>query len=93
MRLARSPARASRPHQGLLISGCQDTQTSADAWFGDRPNGAFTYYALKALAKLPENATYRQWHAAIREFLPSAAYTQRPNLFGTTSQKKWAVLS
>ena len=91
-RLARSPVRGSKPHQGLLISGCQDVQTSADAWFGDRPNGAFTYYALKALPGLPANATYRQWYAALREFLPSPVYTQRPNLFGTTSQRKWSVL-
>jgi metacaspase-1 len=71
--LSRARSARSKPHRALLISGCQDIQTSADAWFDDRANGAFTYYALKALAKLPKTATYAQWHKAIRKL--SAAFT------------------
>ncbi|HKQ50381.1 MAG TPA: caspase family protein [Phycisphaerae bacterium] len=81
-----------RPHQGLLISGCQDLQTSADAWFEGRANGAFTYFAIKALKDLPANATYRQWHSTIRSFLPNASFEQEPNLFGTRSHKDRKVL-
>ena len=41
---------AGRPrHAALLMSGCQDLEYSYDARFGDRPNGAFTYYFLKEL--------------------------------------------
>ena len=29
--------------------GCQDTEYSYDAWFRGRPNGAFTFVALRAL--------------------------------------------
>lgn len=92
-RVSRSRSRGPLPQQGLLISGCQDVQTSADAWFDGRANGAFTYYAIKALADLPANATYTQWFKAIRKFLPSAVYVQQPNLFGTTNQKKWSVFA
>ena len=90
-RVARSRVVGPRPHQGLLISGCQDTQTSADAWFGGRPNGAFTYFALQALKDLPAEATYSKWFSAIRQRLPSVEYAQQPNLYGTGSQKQWRV--
>ena len=33
----------------LLMAGCLDTQYSWDTSFKGRPNGAFTYYALKSL--------------------------------------------
>ncbi len=36
----------SRP---VLYAGCRSDQTSADATFGGRSSGAFTYYLLKAL--------------------------------------------
>ncbi len=32
-----------------LIPGCKDNQTSADAFFGGRPNGALTYFLLQEL--------------------------------------------
>jgi hypothetical protein len=77
----------------LLLAGCKDTEYSYDASFGDRPNGAFTYVALEALRKLPEQATYQQWMAAIRTALPSQNYPQTPQLTGTASQKNWQVLT
>ena len=75
------------------MSGCQDTEYSYDAWFMGRPNGAFTFVALKALAGLPASATYRDWHAAVRKKLPSQQYPQSPNLYGTSSMKKWNVFA
>ena len=81
-----------RPLLGVLISGCQDVQTSADAWFGNRANGAFTYYALQALKGLKKTATYRDWHRAIRKLLPNTSYDQRPNLFASNAQRMWPVL-
>jgi hypothetical protein len=76
----------------LLLAGCKDTEFSYDANFSDRPNGAFTYVALDALRKLPEQATYRDWMAQVRTSLPSQNYPQTPQLTGTTCQKKWPVL-
>lgn len=89
---ARSKKRKSKANKVLLISGCQDTQTSADAWFGSRANGAFTYYALRALKELGQGTDYSHWHAKIREYLPSVYYAQAPNLQGSNTQMRWRVL-
>jgi metacaspase-1 len=75
----------------LLLAGCQDTEYSYDASFSGRPNGAFTYVALRALKKLGADDTYSDWFAAIRKQLPSANHPQTPNMQGTTSQRRWKV--
>jgi hypothetical protein len=92
---ARRAVRRSSPpgrYAALLLSGCQDTEYSFDAWFRGRPNGAFTFVALKALKSLSARATYQNWHEAIRRDLPSQQYPQSPNLFGSTDMKRWGVL-
>jgi metacaspase-1 len=66
----------------LLLAGCQDIQYSIDGIFGGRPNGAFTYFALKALAQMTSVATYSQWFKQIKTYLPSNDYDQTPNLYG-----------
>ena len=43
----------------LLLAGCLDTEYSWDTRFGGRPNGAFTYYALKSLKTLPRAPAMR----------------------------------
>jgi metacaspase-1 len=90
----RSYRRASPPgrYASLLMAGCQDTEYSYDAWFNNRPNGAFTFVALRALKALPANATYSKWHQAIRKSLPSQQYPQAPNLFGSSTMKAWKAL-
>jgi hypothetical protein len=77
----------------LLMAGCQDQEFSYDARFTGRPNGAFTYYALKTLNSLPAEATYADWHAAIRRYLPSASYPQTPQIFGSKRNRKFKVLA
>ena len=62
-----------------------------DAYFPGRPNGAFTFVVLRALATLTKGATYRDWHAAIRKSLPSRQYPQTPTLCGSASMKGWKV--
>ena len=79
-------------YAALLLAGCQDTEYSYDASFEGRSNGAFSFVALKCLASLPAKATYRDWYTAIRKVLPSQQYPQTPNLYGSTSMKKWRVL-
>lgn len=91
-RIARSPVRRGLTSSALLMSGCADPEFSYDAYFGGRPNGAFSYFALKALKALPAKATFRDWHRAIRESLPSASYPQTPKIDGTSSQKGWAAI-
>jgi len=92
---ARRAFRASSPpgrYGALLLAGCQDTEYSYDAYFQGRPNGAFSFVALRALAKLPAQATYLDWYKAIRKVLPSQQYPQSPNLYGSSSMKGWKAL-
>lgn len=91
----RGPRAASSPgrHAALLMSGCQDVEYSYDAWFEGRPNGAFTFVALRELQKLKRGATYQDWFDRIRKVLPSQQYPQRPNLFGTSAMKAWPVFA
>jgi hypothetical protein len=80
----------------LTFTGCRDTEYSYDAWFpqpdgGQRANGAFTRVALDALRSMPQIASYKDWHAAIRRVLPSQDYPQEPQLAGTYEQKRWPL--
>lgn len=79
----------------LLLSGCQEgpNNFSYDAKIAGRYNGAFTYYALKTLKALGANATYKDWHAAIRRYLPSASYPQTPQLVGTLTARQMKIFS
>jgi len=92
---SRSIRRGSPPgrYAGLLMSGCQDTEYSYDAYFNGRPNGAFSFVALRALQTLKPNASYRDWYMAIRKALPSQQYPQTPNLFGASPSKRWKVFT
>lgn len=89
MRSSNPPGR----YAALLLAGCQDTEYSYDAYFEGRPNGAFSFVAIQALASLPSKTAYKDWHKAIRKVLPSQQYPQSPNLFGSSNQKKWKVLN
>jgi hypothetical protein len=74
------------------MAGCQDTEYSYDAYFRGRPNGAFTFVALDALRRLPKSATYRDWFRRVRAALPSQQYPQTPNLYGSSTMKRWRAL-
>lgn len=58
----------------ILISGCQDNQTSLD---GDH-NGAFTEQVLKVWHHGDYRGNYAKFHAAVKAGLPAS---QTPNLF------------
>lgn len=78
----------------LLLAGCQDSESSYDAWFNGTPMGAFSYYAtslLKDLMSAP--TTYAKWMSEIRKSLPSSRYPQTPQLYGTKTQTNWRVFA
>ena len=69
---------------GAFISGCQTEETSADAIFGDRYNGALTYYLLQELeapAGLEQNLI--SIIGNVGRALRSNGYSQHPQLHGS----------
>ncbi|HTX88565.1 MAG TPA: caspase family protein [Bacteroidales bacterium] len=72
----------------VLISGCKDHQTSADALINKRYNGALTYFLLKNLKgaggmKLSLSGLVKK----INEDLKKNHYTQQPELEGNSGMK------
>lgn len=70
----------------LLISGCQSHQTSADARFGGRPNGALTFYLLKVLSgkdglSLPLSTVVK----TVQSDLKKNGFSQIPQIEGPVS--------
>jgi metacaspase-1 len=76
----------------LLLAGCQDTEYSWDTSFQGRPNGAFTYYALKTLRE-DNPATYEAWFNAVRAYLPSTRLPQAPQILGSARERRFAVFA
>ena len=76
----------------VLLTGCRDTQTSADADIGGTYNGALTYFLVKALRALGPDATYRQVHAKTLAGL-KGSYDQVPQLEGRESRLDRPFLS
>ena len=85
----------SRALGDVLLAGCKEgpNNYSYDASMNGRPNGAFTYYALKTLKTLKPEATYADWHKAIVKYLPSASYPQSPQLFASDTARKRLVFA
>ena len=76
----------------IHYAGCLETQYSYDAIFGSRPNGAFTYCALKALKSLPKRATtYATWFKTIQRMLPTAQYPQTPVMNAGGVEGSWTM--
>lgn len=64
----------------ILISGCQDNQTSADAWLGKKFFGALTYSLNKILAKADYDITYKSLVREINRDMDKNKFTQNPQL-------------
>ncbi len=70
----------------LLITGCRDTQTSADAYIGGSYNGALTYCLVETLKAGGGNISYRQMHAGTIKRLKQGGYDQVPQLEGRAAK-------
>jgi hypothetical protein len=69
---------------GAFISGCRSDQTSADAVFDGRPNGALSYYLLEVLGQkdglsTPLTSVVQRVNTELRD----SGYSQEPQLHGT----------
>ena len=61
----------------IMISGCTDNQTSADAVFDNKPNGAMTWSLLESLKQKP-NVKWRELVKTMRDLLKTSQFTQIP---------------
>lgn len=66
----------------LLVTGCRDTQTSADARIGGTYNGALTYYLVESIKEAGGKLTYRELHQRTVAKLKQNDYDQVPQLEG-----------
>lgn len=64
----------------VLISGCSDRQTSADAFFGGRYHGALTYYLAQTLVESNWSIAYQDLVTIINEKLDNEKFEQDPQL-------------
>lgn len=67
---------------GLLISGCQSHQTSADSYIGNKFMGAATYFLLRNIQKYDGNIDYMMLTDEMNKELSEFGYDQRPELNG-----------
>jgi len=66
----------------VLITGCRDTQTSADAFINGRFNGALTFALVEAIRKRRGRLTYQELHDQAAGVLKTRKFDQVPQLEG-----------
>lgn len=68
--------------QWVINAGCREGQTSADAWFNNRANGAYTYFYLKSFTV---GISLSQAMGNLHTYIPSKVYEQDPEILGNES--------
>lgn len=98
--LRRSPRAARRARDiveadipEVLITGCRDTQTSADAFIEGRFNGALTFGLIQAIRASQGRLTYRELHARASAVLKKRKFQQVPQLESRRAQFDLPVFS
>lgn len=66
----------------VLITGCRDTQTSADAFINGRYNGALTFGLVEAIRATKGRLTYRELHERASAVIKKRKFAQVPQLEG-----------
>ena len=67
----------------FMISGCNDYQTSADAFINNKATGAMTWSLLEALKEKP-NCNWRELVKSMRDLLKKSQYEQIPQFSSGT---------
>lgn len=70
---------------GMLICGCQSSQTSADAWLRNMYCGAATHAFITTLARHNYDVDYKTVIDEMNQFMMSNRFSQRPELNGNVS--------
>jgi hypothetical protein len=63
----------------IMISGCMDSQTSAEALIDNKAQGAMTWSFIESINKIP-NCSWRELLKTMRELLNSNSFSQIPQL-------------
>jgi hypothetical protein len=64
----------------IMISGCTDEQTSADAYLDKKYQGAMTWAFLASLNSVPAPVSWRELLTNMRTLLAGSKFTQLPQL-------------
>jgi hypothetical protein len=63
----------------IMISGCMDSQTSAEAWINNKAQGALTWSFIETINKTP-NCNWRELLKSMRDTLKNNSFSQIPQL-------------
>lgn len=74
----------------LLWTGCKASQTSADAYFSGRYNGAFTYYFVKVMRDTQNKLSRKDVIKKMRALMKSS-FAQTPQLEGKATNRGQAI--
>jgi metacaspase-1 len=77
----------------VLVTGCRDTQTSADAQIGGTFHGALTYNLVETIKVANGKLTYRQLHEGTLKRLRKSRFSQVPQLEGRAARFDQPFLS
>ena len=64
----------------ILLAGCAEQQTSADAWINNRYQGAMTYALAAILHNYNYNITYKKLITEVNNYMSKFKFTQVPQL-------------
>lgn len=91
-RLIKRTIESQKHNNSMLISGCRDDQTSADAWIDGEFHGAFTFYLNECLKLNNWTLNMSTLHEGVTKALTYHNYTQRPVLSGPDGVKEQVFL-
>jgi hypothetical protein len=74
----------------ILWTGCRANQTSADAYFNGRYNGAFTYYFIKTMTATNNQLPRKDVIKRVRDAL-KGKFSQVPQLEGNATNRNSAI--
>lgn len=77
----------------ILLAGCMDDQTSADANINNNYAGAFTYYLCKTIRDARGIITYQELVTKVQNSLSFNSYSQIPQMDGNKKLKNMRFLS
>ncbi len=88
---AKEASKAVDGQHHILWTGCKANETSADAYFSGRYNGAFTYHLVKVLRDGKNKLARKEVIAKMRALM-KGKFAQNPQLEGNASNRGGAVI-